>query len=418
MRHLAWVPVCMLVALVPAVVLGEKPLPPPPPLVGPGRGPGFQQGFAGDGNYKAPKADGPVVELLDEGVDALGPVLVNDGGGEAGTFAREDRDVFAGVEAVRVTPMQKYRSRIPGWNFKIVETPKAPPGPKAVPEFRYLRFAWKKIGGGGLMVQLHDPEKTWAFRFHAGRNVYNWAPSTQVAQAPPTEWEMVTRDLFKEFGEFTITGIAFSPLDGTAALFDHFLLGRSVEDLDKATDAALGRVKPEKPPAGKERDLLWADLMGADRVKAAAAQRAFLASAPDQVGFIGGQLGKTAVDKEKLARIQRLLKELDADSFDVRDRATDELVKLGPDAADAVRALASSAPNDEVAYRTRLILRRLNAEGQPVSTVGRTVRAVRVLERAANADARALLVKLAAGEFGFEIAPDAKAALSRLDRKK
>jgi hypothetical protein len=409
MRRLAWLFVCALVATVPAVGLGEKPL--RPPLLPPG-GPGPGPGFAGDGNYKAPKADGPVVELLDEGVDTLGPVLVNDGGGEAGTFTREDRDAFAGVEAVRVTPMQKYRSIIPGWSFKIVETP------KNASEFRYLRFAWKKIGGSGLMIQLHDPVKSWGFRYHAGRNVYNWVPSTQVADAPATEWEVVTRDLFKDFGAFTITGFALSPLDGTAALFDHMLLGRSIEDLDKATDAALGRVKPAAPLAGKERDTLWTDLMGADRIKAATAQRAFLASATDQVGFIAEQLGKTAVDKDQLARIQRLLKDLDADAFDVRDRATDELIKIGPDVTDAVRSLSSSAPNYEVAYRAKLILRKLNADGQPVGTAGRTMRVIRVLERAGNADARTLLGKLATGEFGFEIVPEAKAALARLDKKK
>src|SRR5205823_1715732 len=156
--------------------------PPQPPIIiigGPGAGPGFAPGFqpapGANIEYKAPKADGPVVELLDEGVEALFPVLINDGGGEAGTITREDRDVFAGVEAVRVTPMQKYRSNVPGWNFKIVEKP------EKAGEFRYLRFAWKKFGGSGLMIQFHDPAKSWAFRYHAGSNVFNWQPSTAVA---------------------------------------------------------------------------------------------------------------------------------------------------------------------------------------------------------------------------------------------
>src|SRR5207249_1108806 len=139
-------------------------------------------------NYKAPKADGPVVELLDEGVEPLFPLLINDGGGEAGTVAREDRDVFAGVEAVRVTPMQKYRSRIPEWNFKIVEAP------KNTGEFRFVRFAWKKVGGAGVMIQFHDPAKSWAFRFYAGRNVMGWEPAKAVSDKVPGEWEVVTRD--------------------------------------------------------------------------------------------------------------------------------------------------------------------------------------------------------------------------------
>ena len=414
MRRLAWAVVGALVVAVPAVGLGEKP---PPPILNPVLIGEELPAPANDGNYKPPRTDGPVLELLDENTDPLFPVLMNDGGGEPGTITREDRDVFAGVEAVRVTPMQKYRSNIPGWHFKIVEDPKAPPGPKAILEFRYLRFAWKKVGGNGMMIQLHDPVKSWAFRYFAGTNVMNWQPAKQIAAKPPGEWELVTRDLFKDHGAFTLTGMALSPLDGTSALFDHILLGRTIEDLDKATDAALGRVKPAKPLAGKEREAQWTDLLGADRVKAATAQRAFLASAADHVGFIGEQFGKTAVDKATLARVQKLLKELDADDFDVRDRATDELIKLGPVAADAVRALMAAPPNDEVGYRARLIMRKWGGAGQPVSAAGRTVRAVRVLERAGTADALALLGKLADGEFGFDVSPDAKAALARLKAK-
>ena len=42
-----------------------------------------------------------------------------------------------------------------------------------------------------------------------------------VDGAPPTSFTVVTRDLFADFGEFTFTGIALSPLDGDDALFDH-----------------------------------------------------------------------------------------------------------------------------------------------------------------------------------------------------
>ncbi|MBP3954608.1 hypothetical protein J8F10_04830 [Gemmata sp. G18] len=409
MRWLACVLVLSLCAAIPVFVLaGEDVIQlgglVPPPFPGPGGDP------TNDANYKAPRADGAVVELLDEGVDPLLPVLINDGGGEAGTAVREDRDVFAGVEAVRVTPMQKYRSNIPGWNFKIVETP------KNAGEFRYLRFAWKKFGGSGLMIQFHNPATGWGHRFHAGSNVYGWAPSVQLAAKPAKEWEVHTRDLFKEFGAINITGFALAPLDGTSALFDHMLLGRSIADLDKATDAALGRVKPAKAMENQERDTHWENLMGTDRVKAASAQRAFLAAAPNYVAFIDTQLGKLSVDKNERARIRKLVEELDAESFDVRDGATDELVKLGAPATEAVRALLNSAPNDEIRYRTRLILRKLNGENGPVSQSGRLARAVRVLERANTEKARELLARVADGEFGFDIAPDAKAALARLPK--
>lgn len=361
--------------------------------------------------YKAPKADGPVVELLDETVEPLFPVLDNDGNKDSGTAAREDRDVFAGVEAARVTPSQRFNGKVPGWSFKIVEKP------KEAGEFRYIRFAWKKIGGNGIMIQLNDPTKSWGVRYYAGYNVHGWYPALQVSGPIPTEWTVVTRDVYKDFGAFTITGIALTPLNGEAALYDHMLLGRSIEDLDKATDLALGRTKLEKAPDGRERDALWADLMGTNRTKAAAAQRAFLASAGNHVAYIGDNLAKYAPDKKQTERIQQLLKDLDADSFDVRDAATEELAKFGSDAAEAVRGLAARPPSDEVAYRAKLVLKRMNAPGMPVSTTGRTVRAVRVLERAGTREARDLLNRIAEGEFGFGLAADAKAALGRMKVK-
>ena len=156
--------------------------------------------------------------------------------------------------------------------------------------------------------------------------------------------------------------------------------------------------------------------MGDDRVRAAVAQRAFLTSARDHVEFVGERLGKLAVDKDLLARVQKLMKDLDADAFDVRDQATDELVKLGAVGIEAVRALAASPPSVEAGYRAKLILRKLNATGQPVGAAGRTIRAVRVLERAGTADARALLARVADGEFGFDVAADARAALARLKK--
>lgn len=376
-----------------------KPLAPP---AGPPQG--------GNAVYQAPKDDGPVVALLDEEVDPLLPELKNDISTETGTIAREDRDVFAGVDAVRVTPPQKCQSVLPGWGYKIVKEP------RAAGEFRFLRFAWKKIGGTGLMIQFRDPANDWNFRFHAGANVRGWRPSTQIADQLPSEWVVHTRDLFAEFGAFTITGIALTPFDGTAGLFDHVLLGRTVADLDVATDVALGRVKPAKPMTGAEREAHWNDLLGADRVKAAAAIRALLASAPDHVAFIGEQLHKRVPDKELATRLRRLVADLDADAFDVRDAATDALVKIGDPAAEAVRALLSGPANDEEAYRARLILRKIGGGKAPVSAAGYSARFVRVLERAGTAKARELLGRLAAGEYGFDAVTDAKSAIARLPK--
>src|SRR4051794_13533223 len=109
MRRIAWVFVPVLLGGVPAVARGQLPppgRPQPIPVIAPPE-PGGRIAPGLPLAYTAPRADGPVAELLDEGIEPLFGQLVNDGGGEAGTITREDRDVFSGVEAARVTPMQK-----------------------------------------------------------------------------------------------------------------------------------------------------------------------------------------------------------------------------------------------------------------------------------------------------------------------
>src|SRR4051812_35073677 len=162
MRRFAWVAACALVSLPTA---GRADPPELPRVVGELLHPEATR------SYKAPKPDGPVVELLDEGIEPFFPVLTNDDERDPSTVAREDRDVYSGIQAARVTLSQRFRSRIPGWDFRVVETP-AKAG-----EFRYLRFAWKKVGGTGIMIQLFDPARGgWSFRYFAGQNVAGWSP--------------------------------------------------------------------------------------------------------------------------------------------------------------------------------------------------------------------------------------------------
>jgi hypothetical protein len=147
-----------------------------------------------------------------------------------GTVALDGAQKYAGVVSIRVTPDQKYNPAIPGWELKIRENP----GPG---EFRYLRFAWKKQGGTAICLQLNH-EGQWgptapgaaSFRYHAGPAGPCYGASLTIDAALPEDWEVVTRDLFADFGEFTLTGIALSPIDGEFGLFDHLYLGTSVDD--------------------------------------------------------------------------------------------------------------------------------------------------------------------------------------------
>ena len=155
--------------------------------------------------------------------------LLNEGGGKA-TLEATDR--FAGAAAIRVTPDQKFRAKLPGLGVKIAEKP-------AAGEYRYLRFAWKKIGGGNILLQL-NANGNWGptrgqgkpgYRYEAGPadNSFH-AEAIKVSDRLPYGWTVVTRDLFADFGAFELDGLAFTPGDGEAALMDHIYLARSEDD--------------------------------------------------------------------------------------------------------------------------------------------------------------------------------------------
>src|SRR5581483_9943573 len=79
----------------------------------------------------------PVAELLEDDADRLAAQLDNNGGHDASVAARDDRTFFSGTCSLAVTPFQRFRLHVPGWRFRVAESP----GPG---EYRYLRFAWKR----------------------------------------------------------------------------------------------------------------------------------------------------------------------------------------------------------------------------------------------------------------------------------
>jgi hypothetical protein len=157
--------------------------------------------------------------------------LLTEGGGNALVFSR---DKYSGEACLRITPDQKFNPNLPNLGVKIRENP----GPG---EFRYLRYAWRKMGGNTICLQLNH-DGTWGpggagregakFRYHAGPGGEQYGGSLAIDDKLPAKFTVVTRDLFLDFGEFTLTGLAFSPVDGQAAFFDHLYLGRQVEDVD------------------------------------------------------------------------------------------------------------------------------------------------------------------------------------------
>lgn len=169
----------------------------------------------------APEQPLTILEDQPEFVAAL-----QEGGGQ---ITLHEAEKFSGKASVRVTPDQKFNGKLPGLAAKIRENPA--PG-----EYRYLRFAWKKPAGNVALQLAHDgqfgPIENRSFRYQAGPGAEFGGMAIRIDAQQPAQFTVVTRDLFADFGEFTMTGVALTAIDGDAALFDHIYLGRTPTDFD------------------------------------------------------------------------------------------------------------------------------------------------------------------------------------------
>ncbi|MDY0165420.1 MAG: HEAT repeat domain-containing protein [Thermoguttaceae bacterium] len=167
-----------------------------------------------------------VVILFDDEPDFVAALREGEG-----TVQLETADRYAGAASLRVTPPQRFSASIGGWQYPIARDP----GPG---QYRYLRFAWKAAGAAGVMIELAGgghwpPAEQPLRRYYSGGNTTGWA-AVEVASEAPEEWTVVTRDLWQDFGEFTLTGIAPTTMGG-GALFDRIELLQSVDDSDAAS---------------------------------------------------------------------------------------------------------------------------------------------------------------------------------------
>jgi hypothetical protein len=351
-----------------------------------------------------------VIELFEDEAEATIKQLVNDNSADPGTAQRDDEDCFSGRCAIRVTPLQRFTSRIKGWNYPIVEKPEDG-------QYRYIRFAWKKVGGNGIMVQLcgiNDPT-TWDHRYVAGRNTVNWTCRI-IADAAPAKWELVTRDVFADFGKFTLTGIAFTPMDGTAGLYDHIYLGKSIADLDAVTDAVLGKTPIKDRPTAAQLAKCWDDLDKRDALLTAPARRTLIAADKDAVAFLKDRFkAREATDEEK--KIAKLIADLDEDDFEVRENASAELAKLGARAEMLLKKTLAETKSPEVRRRIEALLAKRTEEEGPTGDQLRQLRAVRVLEQIGTPEAHELLEGLSKQALPPAVAGEVKIALDRWKKK-
>ncbi len=164
----------------------------------------------------------------------------------------------------------------------------------------------------------------------------------------------------------------------------------------------------EEKRTEKELTALWERLAG-DAETADAAMRELAACPTQAADLIGRSLKPVEMGRAEL--VARLVRDLDADSFAQRERASAALEELGEDAAEALRKALAGEPSPEQRRRAEKLLGRLQARS-PAPEQLRELRAVQVLEWAGTPAARRVLEALAAGEPGAELTRAAEAALA------
>lgn len=214
-----------------------------------------------------------IVSLFDETDDII--EHLRDGEGEISLSTVEPKH---GANSLKLTSGDRANAKIPEFNFPIREYPK-------LGEFRYLRFSWKKKSGSQIGFRLaHDgnigvPENEFgriqprAFAEGAARAIlqrqrknprrpvaggsrgaqfgYQYdagsgdpsQPALRLDRKLPVDWRMMGRDLFGEFGSFTVTGLGFRNSDAEPAWFDEIYLARTQKDFNWI-DEVSGVTKP------------------------------------------------------------------------------------------------------------------------------------------------------------------------------
>jgi WD domain, G-beta repeat len=197
-----------------------------------------------------------------------------------------------------------------------------------------------------------------------------------------------------------VQSVAFSP-DGKT------LASGSLDQIIKLWDVS------EFQPAGKRADLsakdldrLWAALAGEDAESAYQAIGTLVEAGAQAVALLKERLRPAPAPN--MQRIGSLIADLDNDQFVVRQRAREELLKIGDPAEAALQQRLSEKPSLEVCRQIEQLLNKLPG---PETIQG--LRGLEALEHIGTAEARQVLETLAKGAEGSRVTQEAKALLQR-----
>jgi RNA polymerase sigma factor (sigma-70 family) len=158
---------------------------------------------------------------------------------------------------------------------------------------------------------------------------------------------------------------------------------------------------------------LWNDLVHPDYERANSAWRNLGATGDNAITFLREQIRPIAVPVVDTEHIGKLVKELDAERFATREKATKELLAAGEVGIVPLQRLLEKSPSAEAANRATLILKKRSA---PLLTPEhlRVLEAIELLEQVRTVKAIGLLQEIERDALVADIRLSARQALQRL----
>ncbi len=283
-----------------------------------------------------------------------------------------------------------------------------------------------EVATGGLRYRLRGKQKSVsALAFAAdGRTLATGGGSSrfQAFMTGPDAEEYRHQDHMPQDGSVTLWDLAAQKevgrLDGHRGAVHALAFagdGKTLASLSWDSTALVWPVPPPPklpaaPLTAAQLKGLWAVLAGDDAAKAYAATWKLAAAPAQAVPFLTERLRPVQPAKAEVVAQYRAA--LGSAKFTERQKAADDLRKLGSAAEPVLRALLAGSPPLEVRRRVAPLLEPFDGTNLSGGRL-QTVRALEALERMQDAGARRLLRALADGAPGVWLTVQAQAVLRR-----
>jgi RNA polymerase sigma factor (sigma-70 family) len=214
-------------------------------------------------------------------------------------------------------------------------------------------------------------------------------------------WETATwtkRNEFKGHRDQT-TDLTFAP--------DGRLLSGSLD-----TTALAWDTRPPRVGGSVTLESAWKDLADRESGRSFKSEGRFLEAPAEAARFFAEKIKPAEALDPK--RVRRLLADLDGNEFAVREAASEALAGLDEQATPQLEAALKSTESAEVRTRLARILEGKRRAALTPDQIRQT-RAVMVLERIGDGEAKTLLKRWAGGPAGARLTTEAEAALKRLE---